>query len=175
MKDELAAQGGSNPKTLAALETPTSPTNVRPARPRPRLRGQVPRYDNVTASVVITSRLAGGRPDGGVGFGPRVTIMSPQALCSVIGGSGSGLPSQCVVGLTAVSGPDPAYVDVCYKGAGADHDRLGEHFPTFTLEFGGGAAVTLAPVNYLFEHGAIAGAYCLGVFDNGCARGGLEG
>eukprot|EP00959_Pyramimonas_sp_CCMP1952_P187160 3913752-Pyramimonas_sp.AAC.1 len=80
MKDELAAQGGSNPKTLAALETPTSPTNVRPARPRPRLRGQVPRYDNVTASVVITSRLAGGRPDGGVGFGPRVTIMSPQAL-----------------------------------------------------------------------------------------------
>ena len=31
----------------------------------------------------------------------------------------------------------------------------------------GGVDLELAPLSYLFRHARVAGAYCLGVFDNG--------
>ncbi|KAK3266277.1 hypothetical protein CYMTET_25083, partial [Cymbomonas tetramitiformis] len=66
-----------------------------------------------------------------------------------------------------VSGPDPNYEDVCFAGAGTNYNRLADFFPMMTLRFSGNVEITLDPINYLFVHGAISGAYCLGIFDNG--------
>ena len=85
------------------------------------------------------------------------------------------LDEQVVGGLTRVEGPDPSYPqDVCY-GASAGTapsptlDSLENFFPTLTVAFEGGASLALPPANYLFIHGKIAGAFCVGVMDNGRA------
>jgi hypothetical protein len=74
-------------------------------------------------------------------------------------------------GLARVRGPDPAYEDVCFGGAPDHGDAAGlaAAFPSLELRLGGGAALAVGPLNYLFVHTFGSGKYCLGVFDNGAA------
>ena len=77
--------------------------------------------------------------------------------------------------LRRVEGPDPTYPqDVCYGASPGTTpslalDTLGDFFPTLAVSFEGGASLALPPANYLFIHGKIAGAFCVGVMDNGPA------
>ena len=79
--------------------------------------------------------------------------------------------------LERVPGPDPSYPDdVCYKLSAANappltEDGLADVFPNLTMKFAGEDALTLElpPKNYLFIHGVVPGAFCLGVMDNGAA------
>ena len=75
-----------------------------------------------------------------------------------------------------VDGPDPAYPDdVCYAAVAnappLTEDSLVDVFPNLTIRFEGDDELTLElpPKNYLFIHGHVADAFCLGVMDNGGA------
>ncbi|KNA19374.1 hypothetical protein SOVF_062200 [Spinacia oleracea] len=70
-------------------------------------------------------------------------------------------------GLTRIPGPDPNYNDVCFSGAGRKVSELSKTFPTVDMVFENGQKHSLSPENYLFKHSKVAGAYCLGVFQNG--------
>lgn len=72
-------------------------------------------------------------------------------------------------GLKMTKGPDPKFFDICFGGAPhVEHaDQLEHVFPHLDLQFKGGLNLRMGPLNYLFMHTAEAGAYCLGVFDNG--------
>ena len=61
--------------------------------------------------------------------------------------------------------------DICFGGApGVDKlAELEQVFPSLHLKLGGGIELKMGPLNYLFMHSSEAGAYCLGVFDNGAA------
>jgi hypothetical protein len=59
------------------------------------------------------------------------------------------------------------YKDVCWSGAPASFEAMGDTFPTVELLFGGGATIKLTPFRYLFL--LREGTYCLGMFDNGDA------
>jgi|TARA_B110000977_G_scaffold120628_1_gene155247 hypothetical protein len=86
--------------------------------------------------------------------------------------------------LVPVPGPDPDFPeDVCYGVAALDGENLHESnsahdlrptektlqnfFPNLTLAFVGELSLNLPPGNYLFIHGKIDNAFCLGVMDNG--------
>ena len=77
--------------------------------------------------------------------------------------------------LKRVDGPDPSYPDdVCYAADAAapplPEASLADAFPNLTLRFAGDdVTLALPPKNYLFAHGGVAGAFCLGVMDNGRA------
>ena len=77
--------------------------------------------------------------------------------------------------LKRVDGPDPSYPDdVCYAADAAapplTEASLADAFPNLTLRFAGDdVTLALPPKNYLFAHGGVAGAFCLGVMDNGRA------
>jgi hypothetical protein len=77
--------------------------------------------------------------------------------------------------LKRVDGPDPSYPDdVCYAAVAAapplTEASLADAFPNLTLRFAGDdVTLNLPPKNYLFAHGGVAGAFCLGVMDNGRA------
>ncbi|KAK9843713.1 hypothetical protein WJX81_003429 [Elliptochloris bilobata] len=78
-------------------------------------------------------------------------------------------------GLHVTKGPDPKFPDVCF-GGGPHADRGAalaadmEHvFPVLELQFAQNTHLRTGPLNYLFMHTGEAGAYCLGVFDNGAA------
>ena len=75
-----------------------------------------------------------------------------------------------------VAGPDPAYPDdVCYAAVAnappLTEESLVDVFPNLTIRFEGDDELTLElpPKNYLFIHGHVADAFCLGVMDNGGA------
>ncbi|BDA43922.1 Aspartic proteinase Asp1 [Coccomyxa sp. Obi] len=76
-------------------------------------------------------------------------------------------------GLASVKGPDPKFHDICFGGAPhaghADQSKLEKVFPIFELQFADGVRLRTGPLNYLFMHTGEAGAYCLGVFDNGAS------
>nr|BBK07876.1 aspartyl protease family protein [Coccomyxa sp. KJ] len=76
-------------------------------------------------------------------------------------------------GLISVKGPDPKFHDICFGGAPhaghADQSKLEKVFPIFELQFADGVRLHTGPLNYLFMHTGEAGAYCLGIFDNGAS------
>lgn len=79
------------------------------------------------------------------------------------------LAAALPAGASRVSGPDPAFADVCYDAPDAVSSGLGSLFPNMTLSFDG-LQLTLPPDNYLFAWGPGRGsAFCVGVFDNGQA------
>ena len=83
--------------------------------------------------------------------------------------------------LKRVDGPDPSYPDdVCYAADAAapplTEASLADAFPNLTLRFAGDdVTLALPPKNYLFAHGGVAGAFCLGVMDNGRAADAARG
>ena len=81
------------------------------------------------------------------------------------GGAGAAAAAKA---LRRAPGPDPAYPDVCWRGAPDAFRGLEAVFPAARLKFAGGAALALPPHRYLFLVGP-PGTYCLGVFDNGAA------
>lgn len=78
---------------------------------------------------------------------------------------------SCATGQRKPYNPKPQFAntDICWGGAPTIEQahRLGDHFPSLQLNFGGGVELHLHPLNYLFMHTRETGAYCLGVFDNG--------
>ena len=79
--------------------------------------------------------------------------------------------------LERVPGPQPSLYpdDVCYAAVATappltDHGLV-DVFPNLTLRFAGDERLELElpPKNYLFIHETVAGAFCLGVMDNGFA------
>jgi hypothetical protein len=72
--------------------------------------------------------------------------------------------------LPRVAGPDPKYPDVCFSGAGENLADVAQHFPAVSFEMGGWQggiwSLELAPENFMFKHSDVAGAYCLGIFEN---------
>ncbi|KAK9808090.1 hypothetical protein WJX73_004596 [Symbiochloris irregularis] len=74
-------------------------------------------------------------------------------------------------GLKEVNGPDAKFKDVCFGGAPTVDKaaELEEVFPVMRLKLAGAVDLRLGPLTYLFMHAAEAGAYCLGVFDNGAS------
>lgn len=77
-------------------------------------------------------------------------------------------------GLPKVPGPDPRYVDHCWKNGPAfdDVDNLAPLFPTFSITFNGvddggdDIILTVPPINYLFIVEKHPGMYCLGIMEN---------
>ncbi|KAG9151775.1 hypothetical protein Leryth_002056 [Lithospermum erythrorhizon] len=69
--------------------------------------------------------------------------------------------------LKQIPGPDPNYHDVCFSGAGSEVSELSKTFPAVDMVFVKKQKLTLSPENYLFRHGKVRGAYCLGIFQNG--------
>ncbi|KAF3640857.1 putative aspartic proteinase-like protein 2-like isoform X2 [Capsicum annuum] len=49
----------------------------------------------------------------------------------------------------------------------SDMSQLAKNFPPVDMLFDDGNKLTLSPVNYLFQHFKVRGAYCLGIFPNG--------
>ncbi|KAK9808761.1 hypothetical protein WJX72_003142 [[Myrmecia] bisecta] len=72
-------------------------------------------------------------------------------------------------GLHVTKGPDPKFHDICYGGAPPvdQRERLDTVFPSMEFHFAEATTLKVGPLNYLFMHTGEAGAYCLGVFDNG--------
>lgn len=68
-------------------------------------------------------------------------------------------------GLVRIPGADPAYQDICWKGAPVEFLDAGRVFPSAEFVFGGNCRLQLTPYRYLFM--LRPGEYCLGIFDNG--------
>ena len=123
--------------------------------------------DSEVASSSAFSEGYGTVPDSGTTFTYVPTAVFRAFIARV---------DEHVLGaLRRVEGPDPTYPqDVCYGASPGDDalaalDTLGDFFPTLAVSFEGGASLALPPANYLFIHGKIAGAFCVGVMDNGPA------
>ncbi|KAL8540780.1 hypothetical protein ACS0TY_002122 [Phlomoides rotata] len=72
-----------------------------------------------------------------------------------------------VPSLNRIQGPDPNYDDICFSDARSDAAHLSKVFPAVEMVFSGGQKLLLSPENFLFRHGKVRGAYCLGIFQNG--------